>query len=83
MTGSPTVEESKKETITEKLPEKLIRGLAEAGFNPNQVLTHKSYPAQKIWVVVAEDENRHPKLQISFDGKWLNPPPPPKKKAKR
>ena len=78
--NSPPAPEN--EQLTEELPPKMVEGLKEAGFGPQHALATATYKEQELWTVVAEDAKRRLKLEISFEGKWLNPPPPPKEKAK-
>lgn len=59
-----------------KLAPAVVKGLAEAKLSPNDVLNKgavKHYPAQKLFRVVTREGQR---LEISEEGKWLNPPKP-------
>lgn len=74
------VKESTKERISEQLPPKLVEGLKAAGYDmkrKDSVLAVKSYDEQKLWRAVMFDGQRP---EISFEGKWLNPPKKPEAK---
>lgn len=69
--------------LREEIPENMIKGIAKAGFGPEHIVSSASYDAQEMWCVVCDDGKRHPKLEISFEGEYLNPPPPKKKQEKK
>ena len=69
--------EAKKETITEKLPDKLMAALKDEGYKLEQVLNVRSYSEQKLWRAVTSDGQRH---EVSFAGKFLSETPSDRKK---
>ncbi len=68
---------TKKEKITEKLPDKLMSALKDEGYKLEQVLNVRSYSEQKLWRAVTTDGQRH---EISFAGKFLSETPSERKK---
>ena len=64
----PPASETKKESITEKLPEKMVKALEKEGYQVTQIMANKSYKEQKLWRVVTSDGQRH---DISYDGELL------------
>ncbi len=72
----PPVQESKpqsvKERIDEQLPPKLMEAMKAAGFECG-VLAVKSDEAQGLWRVVTSSGHKH---EFSFEGAWLTRPRP-------